>query len=158
MNNFPTQPSESMGGNRFKFLFAPVTDIASMPYIYKGIASNEPTLHTGKSWYNGIAIMDSLSFDEPSKIESAGVQYDCKITGRVVYSYESLELFNEMSRKRFVVLITDNDGIEKICGSIKNGLRFRFQQAKGTAPADPKVLEYEFGTINREPSPDIVIS
>ena len=158
MNNFPAQPSETMGGNRFKFLFAPVTDIASMPYIYKGIASSEPTLHTGKVWFNGIAIMDSLNFDEPTKIDAPGVQFDCKITGRVVYSYEALELFNEMSRKRFVVLVTDNDGIEKICGSIKNGLRFRFQPAKGTAPADPKVLEYEFGTISKVCSPDIVIS
>lgn len=123
MNDFPEYPTDSMGGIAlFNFIEVEnVTEIAK-PINHRIITA--VVFKTSSSWLNGYSSINALQYSEPSKQSGDGISYEAELKGFVPDSPEMLQLLVKMEGRRFVLHITDNDGMEKIVGNIEQPLTF----------------------------------
>jgi len=153
MNNFPEFEMESMGGNS-SFKFSPIENIASIPEAINDVMTSDVVFKSGHTWFNGLALQNSLDFSEEQKNSDAGENYQTNIGGMVPkLTHEYLAQFNEMRRHRFVVQITDNNGNARLCGSLTAGMLFTFNQQSKNTPSGTSGFPYNFTLDHEDPSP-----
>lgn len=158
ITNFPEFDNESMGGN-FTFQFIPVKYTQSMPENVGSVVASLPTPITGKAILNGLAIMDTLTFNEKQATQDAGDYFTTEIKGFVPkMDSTTLSLFNEMRRHRHIVMITDNNGKLRVCGTLNNGMEFKFDQDTKDTPAGSNGYSFIFTGKSTEPSPHLINS
>ncbi|MEI7597270.1 MAG: hypothetical protein WCK02_16090 [Bacteroidota bacterium] len=154
MQNFPEFQNENMGGCQC-FCFAPFSKLAIMP-LAKNALTTDLIFSTGSVWFIGLAILNTLDFQEETSNSDSGTFYKTKITGLVPsLNIDILILFNEMKQLRHLIKIADNNGNTRICG-LNGGLKFAFTQDTKKLPAGTSGIEFEFTGENPEPSPFLI--
>lgn len=153
MNSFSEFEMESMGGV-VGFNFSPIENIVTIPEVINDCIGTPITFSGTFAFLTGIAIRDSLNFSEKQKIADAGESFSTVITGMIPkLTKEYLYLFNEMKRHRFVVLVIDNNGFLRLCGTKDAGMRFSFDQDSKNTPGQLNGFEFSFSLDHSLPSP-----
>ncbi|HNX08232.1 MAG TPA: hypothetical protein PKL96_11665 [Bacteroidales bacterium] len=153
MKNFIDFNMETMGGCE-SFLFAPKEDILLIPAVVDNVIAQEIQFLGANTFYLGAAIMDTLSFSEEQQDGDPGSSFKTEITGlvpRLTAAY--LDLFNEMRRHRFVVLVKDNNGLSRLAGTKDAGMKFWFKQSTKTSPSGLNGFEFGFTLLSDKPAP-----
>lgn len=149
--------NESMGGCE-SFRFIPVNHTQSLADAVNSVTASLPVAKTGKSILTGLAVMDTLSFSEGQEETNAGPFFKTLIKGFVPkLSVAYIALFNELKQGRHIVIIKDNNGLERICGTITHGLKFTFDQDTKDAPSGANGISFKFYGDFTEPSPILLI-
>jgi len=158
MNNFPEFDNESMGGCE-SFRFIPCKHTQSEAIPTDSVVTSLPVPKAGKAILDGLAVMRTLSFVENEDTVNAGDFYKTVIKGFVPKLDSAyLALFNEMRRYRHIVICKDNNGVERVCGTIAHGMIFSFNQDTKDAPAGANGFSFQFSEQFTEPSPMLVLS
>lgn len=155
--DFPEFDNETMGGNQ-SFKFIPVNDCASLPTALACVVDENPTPKYGKALLDGLAIIDTLTFLETLEQSAAGVYYKTTIKGKVPQINSGyLALFAEMCTCRHIIIIKDNNGFERMCGTLANGMKFTFNMEIKETPAGSAAIEFLFSSQSIQPSPFVEI-
>ncbi|HNW90987.1 MAG TPA: hypothetical protein PK664_06540 [Paludibacteraceae bacterium] len=153
MKSFINFNMETMGGCE-SFLFAPKEDILLIPAVVNNVIAQEIQFYGSNTFYFGAAIMDTLSFSEEQQDGDPGASFKTEITGMVPrLTAEYLDLFNEMRRHRFVVLVKDNNGLSRLVGTKSTGMKFWFKQSTKTTPSGLNGFEFGFSLSSEKPAP-----
>lgn len=153
MNNFPEFENENMGGIQYRFIFTPDTNIQTLTIASQTVADMLDYLDS-YDVFTGNTLIDSCLFSEKEIKSEAGSYYETKFSGFIPkLNKEYLILFAEMVKRRFILLITDNNNYKRILGKPSKGLIFSFEQNSQQTPAGLNGFKFEFATINPEPSP-----
>ncbi|MFK5893744.1 MAG: hypothetical protein QM504_11040 [Pseudomonadota bacterium] len=123
MNNFPQPPIDSMAGLA-SFKFVEVEGVSNIPRSVNHIISTAISLVVNYAWFDGYSAIDALEYSEPGKQSEHGSFTAAQLLGFVAYSPEILQLFVKMDSRRFVLHLIDNDGYERIAGTIEQPLTF----------------------------------
>ena len=153
MNDFFEFENENMGGVQ-SFLFAPTKSILNIPKDINKVITSPIQFIPGSDFFKGLALRDSLSFEENKSDTLAGDIYNTVLSGMVpkltpIY----LNLFSQMVLKRYIILPTDNNGIKKLCGTIRAGMKFSFDQTTSTTPSGLNGFKFSFSLQYFKPSP-----
>lgn len=153
MNSFSEFDMESMGGV-VEFNFSPIENIAIIPDAVNDCICTPITFTGANTFFQGKALRNSLNFSEKQKITNAGESFVTEITGMVPKLTGSyLYLFNEMKRHRFVLLVTDNNGSLRLCGTKEKGMRFSFDQDSKNSPGQLSGFQFSFTIETEKASP-----
>ena len=153
MNDFSDFRTEGMGGLADQFAFAPINTILSIPIAKESIITSAITFTSGNNFLVGKSIMNALEFDEKQTASPAGDVYTTVISGMVSQlTPEYLNLFREMTKQRFVVVTTDNNGLKRISGNKLAGMRFGFDQTASTTPAGVAGFKFSFSLVYHQAS------
>lgn len=152
MNNFPQSHPRNRGGNE-TIWFAPISDVENIPDPVEGIIEDNISLASGKTFFQGYASNGTLvAEDDPVEVNN-GLSFPNSVKGRVPKDNpQTLILFIQMMRKRFLVLKSDMNGMVKSYGSIGNGMRFRFKTLNPADAAGYNGYEWEFYRTSDEPA------
>jgi hypothetical protein len=154
MNHFPTfNNADNLGGNQ-GFSFIPADLVLNIPPTNGGYLDDDPELAEGASFFNGYATAKTLLFDEKEQKSNAGTSYLQKIIGfypKIIPSVVSL--FTQMRNRKFIVKITDSNGLLRLVGTIEQPLEFRFSLSTGNAPVNRNGISFEFYSENEHPAP-----
>lgn len=153
MNSFFEFDMESMGGV-VEFNFSPIENIAVIPDAVNDCISTPITFSGANIFFQGKALRDSLNFSEKQKITNAGENFITEVTGMVPkLTVPYLNIFNEMKRHRFVLLVTDNNGLLRLCGTKEKGMRFSFDQDSKNRPGLLSGFQFSFTLESDKSSP-----
>lgn len=148
--------NESMGGCE-SFRFIPTDQTQSTNDIGNCQAA-APTPKQNYSLLAGLSIMDTLVFSEVQDTANAGNFWKTNIKGFVPkLTVEYLQLFTEMSNHTHIVIPKDNNGKERVCGNIDNGMFFSFNQESKESPAGSNGYSFEFNGKFSNPSPFLLV-
>jgi len=151
MNNFPSLSADIMGGLE-KFRFAELQDCSSFT-VRDTIVRVSALSSISATWYDGYSTQNELKFTDEGKFDGNGPSFNKTIEGFFPGDHNAaLQLFNSMAGKYFILYIKDNDGKEKIVGSVEEPLIFTFTFASGN-PRGKKGYAYKFTGSGREKSP-----
>jgi hypothetical protein len=155
--NFPEFDNESMGGCE-SFRFIPVNHTQSIANAVNSVINSEPVPNSGKNILTGLAVMDTLSFSETQEESGAGTFYKTIIKGFVPkLSASYISLFSQIKQSRHIVIIKDNNGCQRVCGNIQNGMKFNFDQDTKDAPSGSNGIVFKFYGEFTEPSPFLIL-
>ena len=159
MTSFPSITDiENMGGNVSTFLFIPCSKITNMVKPFIGKITTAITLQNGASWLTGLAIDNTLDFEEKEEKSQHGNIYTPILKGAVQkLTPEYLTLFEEMSNDRFVVIHTDNNGYKYALGTKEEGLIFTFDRKSAPTASGLNAHFYQFSVSRAVVSPFYVI-
>ena len=144
ITSFPTPDSDNIGGCRaFKFIEA--DKVVSMPVASGKMIKSQITLSEGATWRDGYASVKSLEYSEKMRENDAGKYFVTEITGFYPkINNETLALFSEMKHSRFIVIITDNNGLSRVAGTIETPLEFTFDASSGRNASSRNGLSFAF--------------
>ncbi len=147
MNDFPDSKMDNMGGMA-AFRFCEYSQMPDFIIPPSGILSTDPEI-TG-NWLNGNSD-ETLKLTIEPKDNEQGSPYNIALEGVRSVSDELLTLFAKMKPRRFVVLATDADQINYLCGNKDEHLRFTFTIDTGAANGI-KTANYKFeGEMSHHP-------
>lgn len=153
ITNFAEFDNESMGGCE-SFRFIPVSHTQSLSDAVNSVINSLPVAIQDKAILTGLAVMDTLSFSENQEESNAGPFFKTVIKGFVPkLSAAYIAMFSEMKQARHIVIVKDNNGFERVCGNLLNGLKFSFDQDTKDAPAGANGITFKFYGEFTEPSP-----
>lgn len=151
MNNFPSLSADIMGGLE-TFRFAELQDCSSFS-VRNATAWVADLSSISAAWYNGYSTRDELKFTDEGKFDNNGTSFQKTIEGFFPGDGTAvLQLFNEMAGKYFILYIKDNDGTEKIIGSVEEPLLFTFT-FNSANPRGKKGYAFQFFGVGRNKSP-----
>lgn len=154
MNSFPTIEFNEQAGGNTGFLFAPANFINNIPAAVNGIVNQDISMVSPYQFLEGYAAQDSLSLDEPMEQSSAGNIWQPVVKGFYPkYTDDINNLMHEMASYRFVLIVTDKNGVKRIIGNKEEPLKFRYRMASGLKASDRGGLEFEFSGNCTSPSP-----
>jgi hypothetical protein len=151
MQNFPSIPSDVIGGVAH-FRFTRLSD-ASAFTVSDSVVELDDLSDISENWFNGYSTQDELKFTDESSQGENGISFNKVLEG--FYPGDSkqvLQLFNEMAGNYFILYMVDNDGLEKIIGSVEEPLLFTFSHTSAN-PRGKKGYSYQFTGSGREKSP-----
>lgn len=153
MENFIAFENENMGGCS-TFEFIPVDDVVYIPDAVNNVIETAITLKTGKAFYTGLSVINTLKFTEDEKDTDAGCLFTTKIEGIIPkLTADYIALFSEMKNARFLLKISDNNGLIRLCGKKSAGMKFNFIQETGAKASDKNGFEFSFSLENSSCSP-----
>lgn len=154
MKDFETPDyPESIGGCR-TFSFTPVKFIEFIPEPVNGIIDSDIRFFPDGRMYQGYSTKGVLSFSETAKITPSGLIYTVIMKGFSPGNNEGMvALFDMMAKNRFVLLVTDNQGVTRLVGSKKEPLSFTADFSTGINPGDRMGYTYAFEGNLTSPSP-----
>lgn len=123
MNNFPQPPIDSIAGLA-SFNFVEVEGVNSIARPLDHKITDAVTLNANYSWLTGYSSIDALDYSESGKQSDDGTFVEAQLRGFAPASPEMLQRLGKMDGRMFVLHITDNDGLEKVVGTIEQPLTF----------------------------------
>ena len=154
MNHFPAfNNADNLGGNQ-GFSFIPSNLVEYIPPTISGYVNDDPVLASGAAFFNGYATAKTLLFEEKEQKTNAGISYLQKISGfypKITPTVVSL--FTQMRNRKFIVKITDNNGLLRLAGTLEQPLEFGFSLSTGNNPATRNGITFEFFCENQHPAP-----
>ncbi|NQU54364.1 MAG: hypothetical protein HQ522_17705 [Bacteroidetes bacterium] len=123
MNDFPNPPIDSIAGLA-SFKFIEVEGVYNIPIPINQKITTAISRNTGYSWRLGYGAIDSTDFSESGKQSDDGPFIESQLKGFTPDSEEMLQLLVKMDGRRFVLHVIDNDGLERIVGTIEQPLSF----------------------------------
>jgi hypothetical protein len=126
------------------------------PFI--GKITTAISIQNGASWLIGLAIDNTLDYEEKEEKSTHGNIYTPILKGAVPkLTPEYLTLFEEMSNDRFVVIHTDNNGYKYVLGTKDEGLIFVFDRKSSPNAAGMNGHNFQFSVSRASTSPFYVI-
>lgn len=154
MNSFPELEFNEQAGGNIGFLFAPLEYISAIPMDISGKVVSAINMIGSYAFLNGYCSAESLAFEEQMAETQAGNVWQVSIKGFYPKYSESIsELMREMSGLRFVSIISDSNGMDRIAGNLQEPLKFRYKLSSGARVADRSGMEFEFFGTCIKPSP-----
>lgn len=144
MINFPEMNSENMGGCS-AFNFIPQYFAESIPLYTGNQLISQVVLKSGCSWLIGLALPQTLKFDENIESSEAGDLYKYIVSGS--YAGQASEialLFDEMKNQPFILDILDNNNKRRLLGSMSNPLIFKFYYSSKDQPGSRPEYAFSF--------------
>ena len=114
-------------------------------------------LKAGKEFSSGYSSYGSLSFEQKTTKNPSGTFYQVKITGfypRI--TPQVVAIMDSMLSQGFVVAITDNNKVTRLCGNPATPLFFSYDQKTGSSAADRNGLEFSFSGQVQHPCPELL--
>lgn len=126
MYSFPRVNGEANTVGYTQFFFLPKRFVTLMPRA-KGKAITTDLI-IAQAFYAGYSVFGNLQYSDDPKRTEAGIRYPVKLSGVVpVDKPEYLALFDEMLHDEFVVIVKNNNGKFKLCGTQEKGLSFIYK-------------------------------
>jgi hypothetical protein len=151
MNNFPNPPIDNIAGIA-DFNFIEVEGVNKIPIPIDHRIIYVVTLVSPYTWLKGYSSIDTLQYSESSKVSDNGPYIEAQLKGFVPDSPEMLQQLVKMDGRRFVVHLTDNDGLERISGTIDQPLIFSFDFETQTV-SGVKGYRYKFKGLLEKRAP-----
>jgi hypothetical protein len=153
MQNFPENNLENMGGiSSFKFIST--ASISEIPYALNNVISEPVTLEGGKTWYNGLSLIRSASFEEEQKDTDSGPLYIYKVNGTLPgLSPTVTTLLDELAHVAVVLDVTDNNGNRRLLGNTNNGCKLTYNYKSKDTPSGRPEYNYQFYFETDAPAP-----
>lgn len=144
----PGDSARNMGGNQ-SFYFVPVADVVSIPPVINGNISDDVVFDTDKAWYEGYGTLDTKNLDEKQNDGGARSDFYDVVFSAFVPSNKPLmhDLFERMSAFKFIVLVKDNNGRQRLLGTLTSGMRFRFEYSSQNAAAGRNGYTVQFSRL-----------
>ena len=153
MEDFFEFKTENMGGMADEFQFAPIDSIIAIATANECVVSSPVVFLSGNNFFTGLAMRDTLEFDEKQTSGGSGDIFSTGISGMVPQmTAEYLALFSQMVKKRFIIVVTDNNGNKRICGNKLAGMKFQFDQNSSTTPAGIAGYKFSFTLLYHQAS------
>lgn len=124
-------------GGLIDLQYAPVDWIDSFPpnpeLLVNNIINTAITLIAGKDWLSMGLLPESLDFKQTSKSTNQGNRHQMILSGEIPFLEKTKfgisnslrrRTFEQMERRRFVIKITDTNGVVWILGDIQSPLEF----------------------------------
>jgi hypothetical protein len=122
--------------------------------ISDGSAIVAAALSGSSSWYDGYATRETLSFEEEPQNDGHGSYLKPIISGFVPGEAASLiSVMDSMPLYRFLVIIKDPLGRQRLVGSPVMPLNFSAKFGSGTARPDAKGFNFKFYGDSLNPAP-----
>lgn len=154
MNSFPSIDHNEQAGGNASFKFAPHIWIYAIPLAVSGKVISDINMNGDYSFLDGVAALDSISFEETMTENAAGRIWQQSVKGFYPkYTEDINALMHEMAAYRFVLIVKDKNGVSRIAGNEKEPLKFRYQMSSGNRVSDKSGLEFEFSGSCTAPSP-----
>lgn len=154
MNSFPEIEHNEQAGGNASFQFAPISYIYAIPLPVDGKVTTEINMNGDYTFLSGYSSPESLSFEEQMQQNAPGPTWQPVVKGFYPKATDDINsLLQEMSGHRFVLIVTDNNGVKRIAGNLSEPLSFRYRSATGVRPSERPGIEFEFSGICTSPSP-----
>ena len=153
IESFPQLTPGTLGGCR-GFEYVPASELLHIPRLRNGQVPAPVILKDGSAFRKGYSTFKTLVFEEKIQENDSGKYYLCEIKGFYPkICHEILDLFARMAMDHFVVVVTDNNGLRRVCGTDDNPLNFSFDQGTGSEPASRAGISFSFRGQLPQPSP-----
>jgi hypothetical protein len=153
INSFPVKRSYHAGGYA-SFQFVPVRLIAAYPMINNGSAVVPLQFYGGSSWFKGYATRGTLLYREEPQTDPNGTYYNRSLTGLIPGdSPELITLLGSMTNERFVLLVRDVFGAQRLVGTPIAPLDFNAVYDSGSQMSDEKGFRFTFSGAGLSYSP-----
>jgi len=122
--------------------------------ISNGSALVPVSLVNSAVWLKGYATRETLSFDEETQVNEHGTYYTPVISGLAPGEAAPLiDIIENMPLQRFLVIIKDPLGRQRLVGSPMMPLNFSAKFGSGSARPDAKGFNFKFygESLNRAP-------
>lgn len=144
ITNFPPKNLVNNGGYK-SFKFLPIESLDTYPVIINGSCQTAITTKNSAVWLTGYRTPETLGFTEELNTTLNGNTYLQKIVGFVPGNKpELINLMQMMDDRRFIVLIEDFYGVNRLVGDPNNPLRFRSDFSGETNRNGKKGFSYSF--------------
>lgn len=131
MKDIVYQNLSNLGGNYF-FKFIPVSHVESIPQAYKSEIHHAVVLKPNSRWFDFYCTKGTIDFLDEQQESKQGDFHLKTISGFVPKDRVDLKnLFDVMMNDKFIVDITDNNGVRKLVGSIDEPLTFKSKFTTG---------------------------
>jgi len=153
LTDFPSKKPYNPGGyNAFQFI--PYYNVEAYPMIANSQVLVPLELSPGAAWLTGYATMETLSYDEAPQRDEAGPYYTLTVSGFVPGDTQGLiDLVHQMQSQRFIVLVHDSLGKQRLVGTPRAPLDFAAAFGSGKMRADQKGFNITFSGVSTFPSP-----
>lgn len=135
---------DNLGGiNSFEFI--PITDISSIPDLYRGKLIRPIVLVSGKRWFKGYGTFETIGFTEDDAKSKDGTsflpKFKCVVPKEL---YENEALYFVMRHQQFIVKYKNNNGLTKIIGTLEEPLQFTYSLNTGSTVTTRNQHNIEF--------------
>ena len=148
MKDFIANPVDSMGGIAW-FNFFECSQVNNLNLHFNNTITNGPSL--SGSLFKGIVNPDSRLLIVANRDEH-GCYFTSTVEGTVAVSKEISLLFNEMTGRDFMLIISDADSLQYLLGKPDEPLSFVWEMDSGTA-SGIKQIRYSFTGKQRKHPP-----
>jgi hypothetical protein len=156
ITSFPSPESDNIAGCQ-SFTFIEDDKVQNIPVSPGRKITSDIVLTQGASWLSGYATSRTLSFEEKMQENDAGKYFLTEINGFYPkLCPEAIELFTKMKDSRFIVVVTDNNGYKRVCGTTANPMNFTFDQDSGSRVSARNGFTFRFRCQSLQESPFLV--
>lgn len=142
------------------FDFIPVADIAIWPTVRNlQITDRDIVLKTGKRWYEGYAIDNTISYEEPGRDSEHGQLFDKELKG--ILPHDAVEMASSFYRNKYTPMIlryTDRGGVSRVIGTPAEPVRVHFGYENAAAQGGTKGWSFAFRGTHTHPSYYMLVS
>lgn len=154
MNHFSINDIAEYFSGFSSFQFTPSQNLSNIPNVVSAEISSAVSFSGSNDWYDGSFLKGSSSLSEKQKEIDGNDYHELLFSARVPgHDKELLALFQEMKRYRHIILVTDNQGDKRLCGTLQEPLRFSFNVITQEQPGDFKGIEFSFYGNLQNPAP-----
>jgi hypothetical protein len=158
LQSFPDPRRENMGGCK-KFFYVETSKVISMPRVSGGKVNDLVELQEGAHWHAGYSTYRKLRFSEKMQENDSGKYFLTEITGFYPGNTpEALELFSGLNQLDLMLLVQDNNGNWRLCGSPDSPMGFGYGEDSGLQAADAAGLSFTFSSEHTGESPFYLVS
>lgn len=144
MNDINKFTDDNLGGVML-FKFIPIDDVQEIPTAINNIIASGITLKPSTRWFEFYGTIGTIEFNEDQAESEAGAYYKKSVKAITPKNRTELDLiFNEMKDRRFILDVTDNNGIRKIVGTKQEGLRFTAKASTKAEASQRNEYQIEF--------------
>ena len=137
--------NEDNTGSLAKFWFIPVSDVVSIPAAVDYVIPSSIIVQEGKNWYTANVTQDTPGFEDKETTFKGAKGRSISLVGFVPGHHSALsKLFRAMELIRFLVLAEDQEGNQRLLGSIENPMRFKFSFDTGNKTSSSKGYQITF--------------
>jgi len=152
IKSFPLPEPYNIGGCQ-DFKFIPANQFPSILIPANLEVNTAISIPNPHRWLFGYATYNTLLFEEKQEESLSGYLFLTSITGFYPKITPSiLSQLHLMTKEHFIVLLTDRNGITRLCGTKDNPLIFTFHQTSGTAVSDRPGISFTFSAEQIHPS------
>jgi hypothetical protein len=125
INDIKRHDDDNLGGNN-SYIFIPEDDVLTIPTVFEGAIHTEIILKPLKKWFFGYGTEGTLRFTDVESENDHGTFYLKKFMCNVPKNRaELVAIFNKMKNRKFILLLTDNNGEKILVGTKEEPLSFK---------------------------------
>lgn len=156
MDNIYAFEGDNIGG-LYQFKFIPYKDIAVLPTAVNGVITDNIILNNGKQWFSASMNLDTVAFDEVAQKENKGLFFEQTLTGKIAKDDPSMAtlLAEIYTTHKFIVIAIDNNGSQKVMGTLDSPAKFSFVRGTGDTASSFNGFKISFVSRSKYHAPAI---